>query len=403
MGVRGMGTGLSDRGQQTGLLVAAAVAPGTFEPLLVPRSALDQGVVTGLATSLSYLLTVTTQDTLEAAASMLAPRLQAISAPSQERAAAALLDLAAISAGLVARRALRPRAHESTVRALARLAAWGAAMTGLGGLTLAAVQVGTRSLDDRLGADGRLAAFPVAIPAGLMLGWAIESARRPRSSEELQAPADTPADRARAAAIGIGIAGGLSAAAYGERLVANSAGSIMSARLPGSPTVWRLSGHAVCLGGLVFAGGFLFDRTMQRIEAGEATVEPVLDDDTADRWVGPTVSGGRDSLVPWSTPGSCRAAARVRLCAAAARCRPPEGDTGPVDRDGDGRAGEGHSRPGLRRLRQRTDRSRAGRAGARRDGPHRRVGPLGADADLADRHRLRELLRDRGRSVPDPR
>src|SRR3954471_6629302 len=50
-----------------GLLVAAAMAPETFTPSLSGRSALDQGLVTGLATGLHFLLSVGTQDVLAAA------------------------------------------------------------------------------------------------------------------------------------------------------------------------------------------------------------------------------------------------------------------------------------------------------------------------------------------------
>src|SRR5689334_23078265 len=49
-----------------GLVVAAATAPGTFAPSLSPRSALDQGLVTGLSTGLHYLLAVEAQEVLEA-------------------------------------------------------------------------------------------------------------------------------------------------------------------------------------------------------------------------------------------------------------------------------------------------------------------------------------------------
>jgi uncharacterized membrane protein len=42
---------------------------------------------------------------------------------------------------------------------------------------------------------------------------------------------------------------------------------------------------------------------MRKIEAGASADEPVLESDEADRWTGPTVSGGPGSLVPWSVLG----------------------------------------------------------------------------------------------------
>jgi uncharacterized membrane protein len=54
----------SGRTAQTGVLVAATIIPETFTPSLTSRSWIDQGVITGFATSLDYLLTVTAKDTL---------------------------------------------------------------------------------------------------------------------------------------------------------------------------------------------------------------------------------------------------------------------------------------------------------------------------------------------------
>src|SRR4051812_31299400 len=56
---------------EVGLVVAAALAPGTFAPSLSPRSAVDQGILTGLATGLHYLLAAGAQDALVATARIL--------------------------------------------------------------------------------------------------------------------------------------------------------------------------------------------------------------------------------------------------------------------------------------------------------------------------------------------
>src|SRR5438045_6230 len=51
---------LSRHAEQTGLLVASAIAPTTFARSLGPRSAMDQGIVTGIVTGLTYAVTVAT-------------------------------------------------------------------------------------------------------------------------------------------------------------------------------------------------------------------------------------------------------------------------------------------------------------------------------------------------------
>src|SRR3954451_5223053 len=90
-----------------GLVMAAATAPGTFAPSLSPRSAVDQGLVTGLATGVHYLLTAVAQDGLVATARFLAERAPS---PSAQRTAAIAVDGAAVPLGLAVLRALPPRA-----------------------------------------------------------------------------------------------------------------------------------------------------------------------------------------------------------------------------------------------------------------------------------------------------
>lgn len=61
---RAVGQAPPETAAHLGLLVASAVAPGTFAGSLSARSATDQGLITGLSTGLHYLLTVATQDAL---------------------------------------------------------------------------------------------------------------------------------------------------------------------------------------------------------------------------------------------------------------------------------------------------------------------------------------------------
>ena len=61
----------TETGVGVGLLVATAVVPGTFARSLSDRSPVDQGIITALSSGLHYLLTVGTQDTLQAGAAEL--------------------------------------------------------------------------------------------------------------------------------------------------------------------------------------------------------------------------------------------------------------------------------------------------------------------------------------------
>src|SRR3954453_13044686 len=95
-----------------GLLVAAATAPGTFASSLSARSAVDQGIVTGLATGLHHLLSVSTQDVLEAVGQFLAGG----DGETRRRRGTLVAGCVAVPIGLVVTRSLPPRAGEPLLR-----------------------------------------------------------------------------------------------------------------------------------------------------------------------------------------------------------------------------------------------------------------------------------------------
>src|SRR3954452_18543154 len=133
-----------------GLVVAAAMAPGTFAPSLSQRSVLDQGLVSGLATGLHYLLAAGAQDAVEATARFLTDGVGPPGvSPARKRAATIAVDCAAVPLGLAVLRALPPRADDP-LRGAVRQAAWRLGATGLGGALLSGAQAGVHTLDDRL-------------------------------------------------------------------------------------------------------------------------------------------------------------------------------------------------------------------------------------------------------------
>jgi Alpha/beta-hydrolase family/Alpha/beta-hydrolase family N-terminus len=302
----------------TGLLVTSGIVSGTFARSLSTRSAVDQGVVTGLASGLHYLLTVGTQDALQAAATALVrvvPTRVGGDAALMQRRLTFAADLAAIPLGLAVPRMLPPRPGEPVALGAVRQLAWRFALTGLGGTLAMTTRAGARAVDHRLGAGGRIAAFPFAVPVGLGVAYVIDR-RRAAALGRLERPApeavaepgteepeQTPPSWLRSVGVAAGVVGGLAGAGYGEHLIAGVAGRGLSAALPGEQQLWRLAGHAGCivlLGGAALA---VWGRAMRRIEAGTSELVPILDADEADRWTGPTVSGGPQSKVPWATLG----------------------------------------------------------------------------------------------------
>jgi uncharacterized membrane protein len=293
--MRSPNAGIGGRTQQAGTLVAAAVMPITFQPTLMPRSALDQALVTGVSTSLNYAFAALIQDSLEA----LALRLTGASDPSKVdrhtwRRVSVGLDLAAIGAGLAIQRALRPRPGERLPRGGARTAGWWLSATGLSG----ALVGGLQELTGRRG-DTQDHSLPVAPFAGAALA-AVNDYRRRRWEahhplSELDEHARTSA--ARSLAMSLGVTAGLTGLAAGERLFAQAVGSVLERGLPGHERLYRPLGHLAALSVL---GGTLYElvrRVDHKIERGAEQIEEAFEDLPVSR----LVSGGPGSAVAWDT------------------------------------------------------------------------------------------------------
>lgn len=290
-----------DTGVSAGLLVASGIVPGTFARSLSARSAVDQGIVTGLATGLHYLMTVGTQDALQAAAAELAG---AKDRGVRQRKLTLLADLAVIPLGLALQRALPPRPGEPMARGVLRQTGWRFVLTGVSGTLLLAAQAGTRALDARLGAGGRIASLPVAVPVGLGVAYVVDRRRAAAAgpAEASVEPEPGPSN-VRSIAVAGGVVGGLAGLAYGEHALAGLLGRRLASVLPGGPQLWKLAGHGVTLALLGSGAVAVYGRAMRKIEAGTSAAVPVLEADEASRWTGPSVSGSADSLVPWDTLG----------------------------------------------------------------------------------------------------
>jgi hypothetical protein len=141
MGRRSPNAGIGGRTQQAGTLVAATVMPLTFQPTLMPRSPLDQALVTGISTALNYSFAALVQDSIEAMALRGAGRTDPARVDRHTwRRASIGLDLAAIAAGLAVQSATRPRPGERLPRGGVRTAGWWLSATGLSGAAIGVLQ-----------------------------------------------------------------------------------------------------------------------------------------------------------------------------------------------------------------------------------------------------------------------
>ena len=296
----------ADTGVNVGLLVASAMVPGTFSESLSARTPVDQGIVTGLSAGLHYLMAVATQDVIQATANNLTSTRTANRIPDpvvRRRVLTLIGDLAAFPVGLAVQRALPSTPGEPMLRGLARQSGWRLAATGLGGSLLIVSQGGLRALDTAVGARGRIAHLPVAVPVGLGVAFLLERQRLADPAEVAEYAGNERPSALRSLAVAGAMVGGLSAAAFGEHVAASYTGRRLAAVLPGRDGFWRRACHLATVGAVGGAGFALWGRAMRSIEAGTSVDEPVLEDGEATRWTGPTVSGGPDSLVPWATLG----------------------------------------------------------------------------------------------------
>jgi uncharacterized membrane protein len=287
--------GIGGRTQQAGTLLAATVMPITFQPTLMPRSVLDQALVTGISTSLNYGLVALIQDSIEALALRAAGRSDPARVDRHRwRRASIGLDVAAVGVGLAVQRALRPRPGERLPRGGARTTGWWLAATGLSGAVTGVLQelVGRHS-------DREDHSLPVAPVAGAVLAAANDYRRRRRERRFPGVGADegAPLSAAKSLAMSLGVTGGLMGLAAGERLFATEVGRLAERGLPGHERLYRPLGHLAVLTALGYGLYGLVRRVDHRIERGAERIEAAYDTPPTS----PLVSGGPGSGVAWAT------------------------------------------------------------------------------------------------------
>ena len=114
--------------------------------------------------------------------------------------------MAAVPVGLALRRFLPSHPGEAMARGWVRQAGWRAATTGVAALSLEAARVGLRAIDERVGADGRVAGLPVAVPLGLTIAFVVDRRRGMPGDDDATGHRATP-PLARSALVAAGCGG----------------------------------------------------------------------------------------------------------------------------------------------------------------------------------------------------
>jgi uncharacterized membrane protein len=282
------------RADHTGLLVAAAGSPYTFQRTLTTRSNLDQAIVSGLSFVLQQTTASTVQESIQALARI------AVGAPTSEAAvrrwsrATLAANVATLAVGMVVQKALQQRPGESLGRAGVRSSGWIVSVTSFGGAVIGAVDEASAV---KRGGLPRHDALATTVAAGLLAGFREFDRRRAERLDRDQDLEPTEISALRALAMSAGVAVGATVAGRAEGALADRIARTAAGILPGDTAIWRPVGHAASIAAIGAGGRSLVHQLFHRIEGMETSFEPAVD-------VAPletTSSGGPDSLVPFST------------------------------------------------------------------------------------------------------
>ncbi|MGD9891194.1 MAG: alpha/beta-hydrolase family protein [Dehalococcoidia bacterium] len=295
------------RTDQAGAFLAAAGVPLTFQRTLMPRNTVDQGIVTGVSTALTYLLAAVAHDAIEVVAARLAgPPANHDAHDTSVRRTALGLHIAAAVCGLALQRTVPERRYEPLTRSALRTAGHWIAGSAASAAAVSATEEVLHTLDRRGRVDLGLRHLPATLVAGGVMAAISEYGRHRRAVRDQHRTdgpiADVPGVHMsvlRALALGGGVTLGLFAFADANRLAAREIGRMLTTLLPGDVRLWQLAARIIELGLLGVAVATIYRRANRRIEAGMRKIEPAVSDPPAVPWV----SGGAGSLVPWDTLG----------------------------------------------------------------------------------------------------
>ena len=268
---------------RAGALAAGLVAPIGFEASLMPRTAVQQGMVTGLSASATLGAVALGQAATAAGARRLAART---GADPGSRGVHAAANAAALGGGIVAQYLLQQRSEEPMRRAIGRTAAYELSLGAGSALAVSAFGALVARGDRRTRA---------VVPGLLTIGAAaaLTPVVRQRASTRLAGgPAVVPSLAAAGA-----VAAGVQVVAAAEKGLSRAVGRGLAAVLPGPPALWTWTGRAAAAAATAALVARALDGVYEKIESGAERAEAGLGEVPND----PYVSGGVVSAVPFAT------------------------------------------------------------------------------------------------------
>lgn len=286
--------------ERAGVLAASTSVGQSFSRGLMPRSTVDQAIITGASSTLNYGLTTTAQSLIEAV-SLKVVGTRPVTAQQRltQRGVIMVGNVAAFGLGVAAQRALAQRKDERIGRAWGRTFGWRIAV----GAAAGSIVLGAETLLEGTGDQRRpwADAVPVALPLGAALaatqyhrlrrGMLAEGVTSDAEGKELTDSQTVAVGKS--VAIGSGVAAGLFVVATGERLFADGVGALVARANPRAELLGRPIGHLSALALLAYGGQKGLQAVFHKAEKSGDAVESVH----ADAPTSAFVSGGPSSVV----------------------------------------------------------------------------------------------------------
>ncbi len=301
--VLGLTTRVTQPAVRAGVVGAAISVAGSYGRGLLPRSAKDQAMATGVIAACHYFLTATSAAAAESVA-LYATGDHTVRDRKAPPVTMLATNLAFVVGGTAIEVALPPDPDEPMQRSLARFVGHFAMVGGSAATMVTVVDEVLEAIPVTRSWRNRSLLVDVALGSGLaVMGvWARHRRAQRFGLVDPDRPAVTKAnaaDTVRAAVVGLGAGAGLLAVVTAEQIVAHRVTRLLFGHVGpveiGSP----LAGHAVALtlfGGLGIAG---FSVVKRRIERGGDVVEAAYPDNPTSPWV----TAGPRSVVDFDTIG----------------------------------------------------------------------------------------------------
>ncbi len=280
-----------DVSSRTGFLLGAFYTGLSYQPNLLSRGTRDQAIISGVAASVGYGWGATAHSFLRSTAD----RIPASQGSRTGRISSGLaVDAIAAAAGFAVTRAVPPREHESSKRALVRLAGVGLCAAGAAGL-------GADGLDSMRGRPGFRALSLLSAAGAVAAGYALT--RPGTATRGSMAPGQEVAHEnvvrevsiPKALVSSAAVTAALMGVARGETMLSGAVARGAARVLGGEPSDHRAIGRLGATGALAGIGwGAVTAANLLLTKAGVgADLAHAQPPDLAE------VTGGPGSLIPW--------------------------------------------------------------------------------------------------------